>query len=421
MKRLKNNSIYKLLRICFFLLLSISLFSCSEKKKEVNVFTTDWKTIESSARSKKVYFNAWGGSPQVNQYIQWVKEQVKERYAISLIHVPLQDGLEAVRRIQQEKVAGNDTKGSVDLLWLNGNAFHVLKENELFLGKILPLLPNRIYLDKNNPVLFEDFTVATEGLEVPWGTAQLNFFSRTDKVEPFYNLVEMEQQLRRYPGSFTYPSPFQDFTGRTFLKNLIYLHATDSSIFYTAYKGTEAQKAALERNAAWNFLDRLHPFLWRSGESFPGSYVDMLTRFKDSEIHYGMSFNPYDALSRVLNGEFPHTVRPFLLEEGTVANAHFLTVPYNTRVPAAALVVINFLISPEAQSRKANPEHWGDPTVLDRETLNNQQKEFFTSEASRHPSAPPEELGKRSVREFHGTWEEPIQDFWKERYLLRSQ
>ncbi|MDA6077946.1 hypothetical protein O0544_21885 [Edwardsiella anguillarum] len=74
-----------------------------------------------AARAREtVYFNAWGGSPQVNDYLGWAAQQVKQRYGINLVQVKVSDIAETVGRIRAEQAAGNLERGSVDLLWING-------------------------------------------------------------------------------------------------------------------------------------------------------------------------------------------------------------------------------------------------------------------------------------------------------------
>ncbi|GIS16032.1 MAG: hypothetical protein CM15mP117_14640 [Alphaproteobacteria bacterium] len=81
--------------------------------------------------SRDVSFNAWGGSPATNKYIQWVAGRVKEKYGIILKHVKLTNTSQAVSRILAEKIAGKTEKGSVDLLWINGENFSRMKETGL--------------------------------------------------------------------------------------------------------------------------------------------------------------------------------------------------------------------------------------------------------------------------------------------------
>ena len=53
-----------------------------------------------------------------------------------------------------------------------------MKKNNLLLKKNWIIkLPNSKLLDlKNNPSLLNDFGVPTEGMEMPWGVSQLNFY-----------------------------------------------------------------------------------------------------------------------------------------------------------------------------------------------------------------------------------------------------
>ena len=75
--------------------------------------------------------HAWGGSAQVNSYLQWVAQQVESKYDIRLQHVKLADTSDAVSRVLAEKAAGNNTNGSVDLIWINGENFAAMKKHGL--------------------------------------------------------------------------------------------------------------------------------------------------------------------------------------------------------------------------------------------------------------------------------------------------
>jgi len=37
----------------------------------------EWQQIVTQARGQTVYFNAWGGAPTINAYIQWASKQVQ--------------------------------------------------------------------------------------------------------------------------------------------------------------------------------------------------------------------------------------------------------------------------------------------------------------------------------------------------------
>lgn len=86
-----------------------------------------WHAIQQQAKGQTVWFNAWGGDPAVNRYLEWVSGEMQTHYAITLKIVPLADAADAVKRIQTEAAAGRKTNGSVDLLWVNGENFRTLK------------------------------------------------------------------------------------------------------------------------------------------------------------------------------------------------------------------------------------------------------------------------------------------------------
>ena len=95
-----------------------------------------------------------------------------------------------------------------------------------------------------------------------------------------------------------------------------------------------------------------------------------------------------------------------------MGNTHFLAIPFNTRAYAGAQVSINFLLSPEAQARKADIRVWGDPTVLAVQALPPAQRAFFQS-------APvPGQLARSApaLPEPHASWVEPLQTQWQRRY-----
>ena len=82
---------------------------------------------------------------------------------------------------------------------------------------------------------------------------------------------------------------------------------------------------------------------------------------------------------------------------------------------AGALVTANFMLSPEAQARKQDPEFWGDPTVLDVEALSDGDRALFDAIDLGDSTLPPDQLGPR-LDEPHPTWMEAIERAWTARY-----
>ncbi len=128
-----------------------------------------------------------------------------------------------------------------------------------------------------------------------------------------------------------------------------------------------------------------------------------------------MAFNPAEASTLIAQGRLPGTVRSFILDGGTIANTHFLAIPYNAAHKEGAMVVANFLLGPEAQARKQDPEVWGDPTVLDLAALEPADRERFTKLELGPATLPPEKLTPQ-LPEPHPSWMVLMENAWAERF-----
>ena len=141
-------------------------------------FADDGQATLAEARGQTVYWNAWGGDEQINDYIAWVGDGLQERHGVEVIHVKLTDTAEAVARVLAEKAAGRTAGGAVDLIWINGENFAAMKAEDLLFGPFVERLPNFAHVDTvGKPTTLVDFTVPTDGLEAPWGMAQFVFFT----------------------------------------------------------------------------------------------------------------------------------------------------------------------------------------------------------------------------------------------------
>ncbi|MBZ8133912.1 ABC transporter substrate-binding protein [Afifella sp. IM 167] len=374
----------------------------------------DWDAVLKEARGETVYFHAWGGEPRINAYIAWAGEETAKRFGVKLVHVKVADTAEVVSKIVAEKAAGREEKGTVDLVWINGENFVALKEAGLLLDRPWATrLPSYAYVDvTGKPTVTTDFTVPTDGLEAPWGMAKLVFFYDTARLQdPPKSMPALLRWAKKHPGRFTYPQP-PDFLGSTFLKQALYEFAPDPEVLQAP-----ASDASFEKETAplFAFLDELHPLLWRSGRAFPQNYGAMRRLLADGEVDITFAFNPSDASSAIANGELPASVRSYVPEDGSIANSHFLAVPFNASAKAGAMVVANFLMSPEAQARKQDPDVWGDPTVLDVAALPEEERARFEALDLGIATLPPEELGK-ALPEPHASWMERLERQWARRY-----
>ena len=373
-----------------------------------------WDAIVAKAKEQTVYWNAWGGDERINAYIAWAGERLWSDYGITLRHVKLSDTGEAVSRVLAEKTAGRLVDGSVDLIWINGENFAAMKQNNLLFGPFTDSLPNFKLVDfAGKPTTLVDFTVPVEGLEAPWGMAKINFVYDSARVQtPPQTIPRFLNWAKANPGRFTYPAP-PNFIGSTFLKQVLIELTPDPA----ALQKPVPDDAAFEKATVplWRYLEALHPHLWRGGKVFPASGTAQMQMLDDGEVDIAISFYPSDAASLAKNGRLPDSARIFVLEGGTIGNTHFVAIPYNARAKEGAMVLANFLMSPEAQARKQDTAVWGDQTVLDVAGLAADDKKRF-DDLPEHPALlPPEALGP-TLLEPHPSWMTRIESEWQRRF-----
>jgi putative thiamine transport system substrate-binding protein len=372
-----------------------------------------WDDTVAAARGKVVYWNAWSGDPRINDYIDWVGGQVRERYGIDLRHVKVTDTADVVSRVLAEKAAGKDRGGSVDLVWVNGENFAAMKENRLLYGPFVDRLPNAGLIDtQGKPTTTVDFTIPTDGLESPWGMAQFVFTYDTEQVaKPPKSVAALLEWAKANPSRFTYPSP-PDFIGSTFLKQMLVEVTPDPARLQKPADDADFDKVTAP---LWSYLDQLHPNLTRGGKSFPATGPALKQMLADGEVAMGLSFHPGEASRDIASGLLPASIRTFVLDRGTIGNTHFVAIPYNANAPEAAMVVADFLLSPEAQLHKQDPAVWGDFTVLDLEKLSTADRARFDALPLGEATLSHEELGV-PLPEPHPSWMVRIEQQWLKRY-----
>ena len=373
----------------------------------------EWTQIVNRARGQTVYFNGWGGSEVINRYITWAAEEVQQRYDITVKHVKVADIGDVVSRILAEKSGGRTSGGSVDLMWINGENFHAMKENGLLLPPYTQLFPNYQLVDTENKVsTIFDFTVPVDNQESPWGMAQLVFLYDSEVINnPPSSMAELLEFSTKHRGRFTYPAP-PDFYGTTFIKQALIELSPDPELLYQPVDHAQFDMVTAP---LWSFLDSLHPHLWRGGKAQPKSAPEMKRLLADREIFISLSFNPSEASNAIATGELPDTIRTYVHKGGTIGNTHFLAIPFNSNAREGAMVLANFLLSPEAQARKSDPSVWGDPTVLALSKLTPAQRRLFEAVPQGMATLSPEELGT-VLLEPHASWVAAIEKEWLNRY-----
>jgi putative thiamine transport system substrate-binding protein len=368
-----------------------------------------WAAIENRAKGQTVYFNAWGGSETINAYIQWAAAEVQKRHGVAVQHVKITDAADMVKRVRNEKAAGK-TNGSVDLVWINGENFLTMKREGLLFGPFAESLPSYAKVDtQGKPTTRLDFAEPTEGMEAPWGMAQLTFMVDGKRTpNPPRSLTELLTFAKANPGRVTYPRP-PNFHGTTFVKQmLVDVNPNRSAL----YKPVTPEAFAKATAPLWSTLDQLHPHLWRAGKQFPQNAEAMRQMLADGELNLALTFNPNDAANEIAAKRLPASIISYQFSSGTIGNTHFVAIPVNASAKEGAQVLANFLLSPEAQARKADIAIWGDPTVLALDKLSTAERAAFAAK----PLPGQVEKSAPAIPEPHGSWVDALEKEWIKRY-----
>lgn len=373
----------------------------------------NWDAVLEQARGQTVYWHAWGGEQRINDYIAWAGKQVSDRYDVSVVHVKLTDTADAVSKVVSEKAAGIDDGAAVDLIWINGENFAAMKRNGLLFGPWVEQTPNFAYVDvEGKPTVRNDFTIPTDGLEAPWGMAQFSFYYDSARVTDTPDSAQaLLEWLVKHPGRFTYPQP-PDFMGSSFLKQILVEVVADASVLQQPADQTDADAVLAP---LWGYLEDLQPLLWQGGKAYPQNAANMRALMNDGAIDIAFSFSPGEASSSIANFELPDTVRSFVFTGGTLGNTNFVAIPYNASAKAGAMVLADFLMSPEAQVMKQDPDILGSSTVLDLAKIPDDVRAQFEALDLGIATLTPQELGK-ALPEPHPSWMELVETGWQSRY-----
>jgi putative spermidine/putrescine transport system substrate-binding protein len=356
-----------------FLIMLLGIFCIPLKSHATE---DNWDDILKRAKGQTVDWYMWGGFPSTNAYVNgYVAPAVKEQYGINLRQVPVTDISEVISKLLVEKQAGKDMGGQADLLWINGENFRTAKRNELLFGPFADQLPNQRLVDWSRPSVYNDFGEPVEYFESPWGSAQVvMIYDSARTPDPPRSMSNLLDWVRNNPGRFTYPAP-PDFTGSVFVRHVFYHVSGDVDTWQGPLDESRFQKAATE---SFRVLRDLAPFLWRKGQTYPENPERLSQLFADGEVDFAISYHPAEASKKISDGLYKRTVRTFVFEEGTISNTHFLAIPFNAEHKEGAMVVANFLLSPEAQLQKADPAIWGDFPAIDINRLDPQWQVRFT-------------------------------------------
>lgn len=368
-----------------------------------------WDEVVARARGTTVTWRMWRGDAAINRYVDgWLGPRLRDTFGVDVRAVEGQ-GAELVNALVTEREASAGRAGTASLLWINGETFAQMQTEHLLAGPWADRLPNAALVDAGSPIISRDFEQPTAGFESPWGTVQFALiYDPARTPEPPRSIPALAEWIRRHPGRFTHD---QQFTGITFLKTLMYGLSGGVTAFQGGFDDQRYQQGR-DRLFAW--LNGLRGAFWREGATYPPDVAAMHRLFANREIDFTMSNNQNEVVTKVRQGILPAGARALLLDEGTIANAHYVGIPFNAPNPAGALVLANLLLSPEAQLEKQRGDVWGDGTVLDVPRLPAPWPDRFTAATRDAAALPYEELVAKARPEVHPQYHARLLADWRQ-------
>lgn len=370
------------------LILSIVFVGCSkgsQEGKSINVAESNYEEILEAAKGSSVSFYGYGGNEVMNKWFDtYVIPQMKEKYDIKVKRVGM-DIDDILNQLTSEKQANKD-KGIIDVVWINGENFKIAKDNGLLSDAFVDKLPNyNKYIDTTSKEITTDFGTPVDKMEAPWGKAQFCLVKNDSKVPQDISSTEsLKKFVMENPGKFTYAA-LPDFEGSAFVRNVIY-----DTVGYENVANLPEDEAKVKEaiQPAIDYLNEIKPYLWNKGENYPATTPKLDNMYSDNEVYFTMTYAPNMVQGRIDTNEFNKSTSIVEFDKGNISNTHFLSIPDNSQNKAGAMVLIDFLMSTDAQGSKTNTSNWGDMSVLDMDKVPDEEKSKFTETSSIENSVP---------------------------------
>ena len=393
----------------------LAITACAAPQTTAAEVYDDWDAVLADADGQTVQLWMYGGDDQGNAYVDEILAPAVAEYGVTLERVPVTDTGDALNRVFTEMQAGR-SDGTVDLIWVNGDNFRTGKEADAWLCGWTDLLPSIGGTDPADPLLQSDFGTPVDGCEAPWHKAQFTLAYNADAIsDPPTTLAGVLEWAEANPGRFTYPAP-PDFTGSVFVREVLASVSGGSDEVPATYSEDAFDELTPE---LYERLRALAPSLWRGGDTYPANEAELGQLFADRQIDITMTYGPATLTDLVADGTYPPGTTVLTLEDGTVGNASFLGLPANSDSIAGAMVVADVALSVEQQVTKAQPDVWGQFTVLDIDGLSESDRARFDALAESDVVPGYDILSRNAHGELAAEWVPALDEGWRTGVLGR--
>ncbi|MEP6712188.1 MAG: ABC transporter substrate-binding protein [Ferruginibacter sp.] len=374
-------------------------FSCKNSTApQDELKNKSWQQVSALAKGSTVTMMMYLGDKRANSYMNdFVIPELQKKYGVTLKIAGGQGNI-IVSTLMAEKEAGKK-EGQIDVCWINGETYYQIKQIDGLYGPYTNQLPNSKYINYNDPIIKYDFQEEINGFETPWGKAFFNVITDTAKIkQPPVTMQQFESYWKANPGRFTLSL---DFVGLTLLKSWLVEIAGGIQELDGAF---DAKKYDKYSTILWDFINKNKKYFWKKGETFPESNVAITQMYGTGELDFSFAFGISAVERNVTEGLFPVTSKAYILQAGCIHNTSYLGIPYNAPNKAGAMVVCDFLISPEAQVKKADIRSWGSATILDYDKLEKVYQDDFTALPKLKYGLNEAEVKNKSIKETASTY-----------------
>ena len=417
-------------------LLSGYLLAATQGTKET--FRTDflenqlpWETVSAvAAEEAAIDFYYWGGDDRLNVWLERTVAPDLAKLGIALRTHRITATRDVVDLVLAEDRAGKQLgEGSVDAIWVNGENFYTLAQQDLLFGSFAQKLPNAVLFDwdetsAGGSLNLYDFGFPTQGREMPWSGEQyvcaVNRAMMPDSETPD-TFAALELWLQANPGTFTYVKP-PHYLGNTFVQEALYeMSTTGATGFQQPVESYTTAELASLMEPGMVYLRRIAPLLSQARNGvprYPENDSALMQLFQNSQIAMECQFGLYHVATKSAAGLMPKNTEEIIFPRNNmIKNKNYLVIPSNAPHPAAALVFANYMSSLQAQKSKLVSV--GYPLGLDLWMLNAADQADLVAAMPPHFGVTQAMLDSNIAPDTHASLVRVIEKVW-ESYVLQQ-
>lgn len=299
-----------------------------------NVFAQDlsqksWAEIEAQAKQEgQVVVSIWYLQPQFRAFVK----QFEEQYGIK-VRIPEGTHEGNVNKLIAEKSL---EKGKMDVVAIGGDMFPTVQKAGVI--EKLNYLPN---FEQGNHFL-QGVAFGDEGIGY-WGnqTGLAYDPQRISEEQLPQTWDDMQKYLESHPKKFAYADPNGGASGKAFIERALYYISGEYDYQSQAFNQEQVKNWA----KTWDWFVMNKDKMTRTS-----SNADSLTRLNDGELDLVAAWQDH-LFSMQKQGAITPRLKFYMPKFGMPAGGNLFVVAKNSKNPAASLVFVNWMVSPEVQQK----------------------------------------------------------------------